>query len=84
MPKWFARLRSASNSSAKAGDGFRMNDAKMQVAASGRLPEDVVAGGRTREPSPEYIGEAAEPSEEVWAHEEELYRRRREQEESGS
>lgn len=59
--------------------GFRTSAGQMQTEAVGRLPQDLAEGDRTSGPSPEYIPEAAEPSEDVWAHEQELYRRKREQ-----
>jgi hypothetical protein len=46
----------------------------MQMEAMGRLPEDVAAGGSMQEPTPEYIAEAATPSEDVWAREQARYR----------
>ena len=50
-----------------------------EAANSHVTPREVPgsAGGRAPEPSPEYIREAAEPSEDVWAREQELYRRSR-------
>ena len=44
----------------------------------GRLPEDVAAGGPQAEPTPEYIAEAATPSEEMWAREQARYRAKNE------
>jgi hypothetical protein len=40
----------------------------------GRLPEDVAAGGSPRDSAPEYIAEAATPSEDVWVRVQAEYR----------
>lgn len=50
----------------------------MQIESMGRLPEDVAAGGSAQVPAPEYIAEAATPSEDAWAREEERYRAKNE------
>jgi hypothetical protein len=50
----------------------------MQAEAMGRLPEDVAAGGPQEEPAPEYIQEAATPTEDMWAREQERYRAKNE------
>lgn len=57
-----------------------------EAANSHVTPREVPgsAGGRAPEPSREYIREAAEPSEDVWAREQELYRRKQEQGETES
>lgn len=52
----------------------------MQLEAVGRLPQDMAQGGKAPEPAPEYIAEAAAPSEELWAHEQELYRLKQQRE----
>lgn len=44
----------------------------------GRLPSDVAAGGPEPAPSPEYIAEAATPSEDVWEREQARYRAKNE------
>jgi len=46
----------------------------MQMESMGRLPEDIAAGGSADAPAPDYIAEAATPSEDVWAREQERYR----------
>jgi hypothetical protein len=46
----------------------------MQTQARGRLPTDVADAGSSAEPGPEYIAEAATPSEDIWAREAALYR----------
>lgn len=79
--KWISKSNSIR--SAKPAPRLRIADAEMQAEAIGRLPQ-AVAGGRTPEPSPEYIREAAEASEDVWAREQELYRRKQEQRETES
>lgn len=48
----------------------------MQLKSMGRLPDDVAAGGSPEGPAPEYIAEAATPSEDVWAREQAAYRAR--------
>lgn len=54
--------------------GLRVADGRMQIESMGRLPEDVAAGGPAQAPVPEYVAEAATPSEDVWAREQERYR----------
>jgi hypothetical protein len=76
MFKWFSKHAKRA--------GFRTAAGQMQTEAVGRLPQDLAEGGRASEPSPEYIAEAAEPSEDVWAHEQDLYRLKREQDENRS
>jgi hypothetical protein len=56
----------------------RIADARMQMDAMGRLPEDVAAGGSRHDPAPEYIAEAATPSEDVWARVQAEYRAKNE------
>jgi hypothetical protein len=46
----------------------------METEAMGRLPKDVAEAGFAHELRPEYVAEAGKPSDEVWAHEEALYR----------
>ncbi|MGA2927652.1 MAG: hypothetical protein ABSG43_16980 [Solirubrobacteraceae bacterium] len=38
------------------------------------MPTDVADAGSSAEPGPEYIAEAATPSEDIWAREAALYR----------
>lgn len=52
----------------------RIADARMQMEAMGRLPEDVAAGGSRHDPAPEYIAQAATPSEDLWARVQAEYR----------
>ncbi len=82
MPKWFSK--SKSHRSANPAPRLRIADAKMQLEAIGRLPQDAAEGDGTPEPSPEYVREAAEPTEGVWAREQELYRRKQEKGQTGS
>jgi hypothetical protein len=53
---------------------MRIADGQMQMESMGRLPNDVAAGGPEQAPTPEYIAEAATPSEDVWQREQALYR----------
>lgn len=46
----------------------------MQNASVGRLPENLAEGDESRQPAPEYIAEAATPSEDAWAREQARYR----------
>ncbi len=81
MLKWISKLKSVRS----RGPGLGLTaDAQVQVEAIGRLPQGMAEDGRTPEPSPDYIREAAEPSEDVWAREQELYRRKQEQGDTGS
>ena len=50
----------------------------MQMETLGRLPGDVAAGGPQADPAPEYIAEAATPSEDVWARVQARYRAKNE------
>ncbi|MGH2884973.1 MAG: hypothetical protein ACRDPA_20100 [Solirubrobacteraceae bacterium] len=52
----------------------RMAEGRMEMEAMGRLPKDVAEAGLAHEPPPEYIAEAGDPSDEVWAREKALYR----------
>jgi hypothetical protein len=45
----------------------------MQLESMGKLPEAVAAGGPEQGSTPEYIAEAATPSEDVWAREQARY-----------
>jgi len=54
----------------------------MQMQSMGRLPEDVVAGDREQDPTPDYIPEAATPSVDVWAREQARHRTKNEAEQS--
>jgi len=83
MLKWLSRSKSKPVRRVTRGPRLRTADAQMQVEAIGRLPQGVAEGGSGPEPAPEYIPEAAEPSEDVWAREQELYRRKQEQGETG-
>ncbi len=56
----------------------------MQTEAIGRLPTDMAHGSQAPKPSPEYIEQAAEPSDDAWAREQELYRRKQEETKPGS
>lgn len=80
MLRWFSKSKSRS---AKPASRLRAADVEMQVEATGRLPQDTAEGGTTPEPAPEYIRETTEPSEDMWAREQELYRRKQ-QRETGS
>jgi hypothetical protein len=80
MFKWLSKSGKSANSRIR----LRTADGQMQANVVGRLSQDVAEGGRSPEPVPEYIQEAAEPSEDVWAHEQELYRRKQAQDEAGS
>jgi hypothetical protein len=56
----------------------RIADARLQMEAMGRLPGDVASSGSRHEPAPEYIAEAATPSEELWARMQAEYREKNE------
>ena len=77
MLKWLSRLKSGSTGSPPR---LRAADAAMQLEAVGRLPQDLAEGGRAPAPAPDYIPEAAVPSEDVWARERELYRLKQQRE----
>jgi hypothetical protein len=53
---------------------LRVSAGRMQTQARGRLPTGVAEAGNSAEPDPEYIAEAATPTEDVWAREAALYR----------
>ncbi len=50
----------------------------MQLESVGRLPDDVAAGRSEQEPAPEYIAEAAAPSDDEWEREQARYRAKNE------
>ena len=49
-------------------------DAVIELGSSGRLSEELLDGGATPDPAPEYIQEATEPSAEAWEREREARR----------
>lgn len=65
--------------SSKRTPWLRTTEARMEIAAEGRLPQDVVDGGAADEPAPEYIAEAAKPSEADWEREIAHYREKNRQ-----
>jgi hypothetical protein len=83
MSKWFAKLKPKSARSTRSAPRLRTADAQMQIEAIGRLPQTTAEGEGTTEPAPEYIREAAEPSEDMWAHEQELYRSKQKRDKAG-
>ena len=54
-------------------------EGKIQAGSRDELPSDVVTGV-AQDPPPEYIEEAATPSEDAWAREEARYRAKNEDE----
>lgn len=46
----------------------------MQDATAGRLPDEVAEDGAGSQPAPDYIAEAATPSEDAWERERQRYR----------
>jgi len=46
----------------------------------GRLPGGTATGGPQQQPAPDYIAEAATPSEDAWTREQERYRAKDEEE----
>jgi hypothetical protein len=53
---------------------LRISSGGMQMESMGRVPADIAGPGTDRVPEPEYIAEAAETSEDVWAREQARYR----------
>jgi hypothetical protein len=62
---------------------LRVTGARMQNASVGRLPENLAEGDGSQQPAPEYIAEAAPPSEDAWAREQALYRAKNESDDHG-
>jgi hypothetical protein len=80
MFKWFSR-GARTEKAEREPSRDPLADAILSVDSLGRVPADLGEGGPAREPSPEYIEDATEPSEAAWEHEREA---RREQEPGGS
>ena len=80
MFKWLSRAGRSDKPEASASRD-PVADAMMNVEMLGRLPEDLLEGGEPREPAPEYIEQATEPSAGAWEHEREA-RSEKEQAES--
>ena len=53
---------------------LRVTGAAMRNASVGRLPENLAEGNGSPQPAPEYIAEAATPSEDALAREQARYR----------
>lgn len=62
---------------------LRVTGARMQNASDGRLPDNLAAGDGSQQPAPEYVAEAATPSEDAWAREQALYRAKNESDDHG-
>ncbi len=74
MFKWLSRGTRREKPEATASRD-RLADSVMDFESLGRLPEEVLEGGPTPDPAPEYVQEATEPSTEAWEHEREARRR---------
>jgi hypothetical protein len=53
---------------------LRISSGGMQIESMGRVPADMAGPGNDQQPEPEYIENAADASEDVWAREQARYK----------
>lgn len=79
MLKWFRR--SGHSDEAEVPFESRITEARMEQRFGVFMPSDQAEGeGSGATETSEYIPAAVEPSEDVWEHEKELYRKKEEEE----